>query len=155
MRHAECLLLNATAGKRPKCLRLPRGQTAHTEINKEQRGSLGCRDSRGWDTWCFPIARQRLQSLSMVTGKSPALCWLCQVSLGPSSTRRTGQPGWVSTATGHELCLGADGVSAGHQWLGQERGAEHLATAGSSLIPSALRYHSADLLTLLLSAVMH
>lgn len=83
------------------------------EGDRMQRGSLGHRDSRGWDTWCFPIARKCLGSLSMVTGKSPALSWLCQVSLGPSSTLRTGQPGWVSTATGHRRSL--DAASGQHR----------------------------------------
>lgn len=86
--------------------------------DRMQRGSLRCRDSRGWETWCFPTARKCLESLSMVTGKSPALSWLCQVGLGPSSTLRTGQPGWVSTAKATRGVWVQPQVSTGHRWLG-------------------------------------
>lgn len=45
MVHAERLLLNTAAEKRPKRLRLPRWQTAHTEIKNEKTG----RKEAPWD----------------------------------------------------------------------------------------------------------
>lgn len=70
------------------------------------------------------------------------------------STVRTGQPERTSAGTWRRRSpAGASGQRTHH--CSRERKAEQPAAAGSTLIPSVLRYHSADLLTLLLSAVTH
>ena len=111
MVHAERLLLNTTA-KRPKRLRLPRRQIAHTEIKNEE---TGCKRAP-WDAGTAEDETLGVSSgqnhCKEMSGKSVRGIREEEASdefrnISTPATIRTGQPEWASTATWHKRSLAA------------------------------------------------
>lgn len=157
MRHAECLLLNATAGKRPKCLRLPQGQTAHTEIKKE----TGCKGA----PWDAGTADHETLGVSPLQGNAWKVCPWWQgralrfltlpgefrTLLHPKDT--SGRVGVHSRGT-QDVSGCSIGPAQGTNGLGRSMELNIWPQLAAGLSPLCCSI-TADLLTLLLSAVTH